>query len=80
MQERDDITERQSVVYMNPTQMKDLTLLDGDIVLIKARQKRDAVGIVKSNSSLMGNMIQVTKLLRSNLRCVNFVKIIPRSL
>ena len=57
-----------SVVLMNPMQMKTLGLYDDDVVLVKASRNKDIVAVVKSNATLIKNKMQMTKVLRANIR------------
>lgn len=59
-----------SVVLMNPLQMKTLGLFDDDVVLLKSKRGRDVAAVVKSNSTLRENNVQMTNVLRENIRCV----------
>jgi formylmethanofuran dehydrogenase subunit D len=62
-----------SVVLMNPQQMKSLDLYDDDVVLVKAKRNRDVVAVVKSNTTLTDNNIQMTDVLRANIRYVIYI-------
>lgn len=59
-----------SVVLMNPVQMKTLELYDDDVILVKANRNKNVVAVVKSNITLTTNTLQMTDVLRANIRYV----------
>ena len=58
----------QSVVMMSSVQMSNLGLFDDDVIAVKTKRNREVVAIVKSNSSLTNNTIQMSNDLRTNIR------------
>ena len=62
----------QSIVLMNPQQMKTLGLYDEDIILIKTKRNKDIPAVVNSNASVTDNRLQMTNELVANLRYFYF--------
>ena len=48
--------------------MKELDLYDGDTVLLKGKKRKTTVAVVTSDETVAASRIQMTKVVRSNLR------------
>ena len=72
IEEKVDEKLDQSIVLMNPQQMKTLGLYDEDIILIKTKRNKDVPAVVNSNASVTDNKLQMTNELVANLRYFYF--------
>jgi transitional endoplasmic reticulum ATPase len=64
----DSVTDDHSTVAMNSERMDELGLFSGDTVLLKGKKRRDTIAVVSSDDSVLETRIQMTKVMRSNLR------------
>ena len=64
----DSVTDDHSTVAMNSERMEELGLFSGDTVLLKGKKRRDTIAVVSSDDSVLETRIQMTKVMRSNLR------------
>ncbi len=66
----DTVNEDSSVVTIGAEKMAELDLFEGDYVLLKGKRKKSTIAVVSSHGDVPTAKIQMTKVVRSNLRCV----------
>jgi len=64
----DSLTDDHSTVAMNSERMEELGLFSGDTVLLRGKKRRDTIAVVSSDDSVLETRMQMTKVMRSNLR------------
>jgi transitional endoplasmic reticulum ATPase len=64
----DSVADDHSVVTIDPAKMKELNLFNGDTVLLKGKKRKSTVAVVNCDDSVAVSRIQMTKVVRSNLR------------
>lgn len=67
----DTVAEDSSVVMMGEEKMKELDLFEGDYVLLRGKRKKSTIAVVSSHEDVPTAKIQMTKVVRSNLRYVD---------
>lgn len=60
------------MVVIDAAKMEELSLFSGDYVLLKGKKRRSTVAVVHSHEDVSASRVQMTKVVRSNLRCVMF--------
>jgi len=66
----DTVNEDSSVVTIGAEKMAELDLFEGDYVLLKGKRKKSTIAVVSSHEDVPTAKIQMTKVVRSNLRWV----------
>ena len=66
----DTVNEDSSVVTIGAEKMAELDLFEGDYVLLKGKRKKSTIAVVSSHEDVPAAKIQMTKVVRSNLRYV----------
>ena len=64
----DSVSDDHSTVAMSVEKMDELGLFSGDTVLLKGKKRRDTIAVVTSDENVIETRIQMTKVVRSNLR------------
>ena len=64
----DSSLDDHSTVAVDPAKMAELGLLSGDTVLLRGKKRKTTVAVVNSDESVAPSRIQMTKVVRSNLR------------
>lgn len=64
----DSAADDHSAVTIDQAKMKELDLFNGDTVLLRGKKRKTTVAVVYSDESVMQSRIQMTKVVRSNLR------------
>ena len=66
----DTVNEDSSVVTIGAEKMAELDLFEGDYVLLKGKRRKSTIAVVSSHEDVPTAKIQMTKVVRSNLRYV----------
>lgn len=64
----DSIDDDHSTVTIDAAKMEELGLFNGDTVLLKGKKRKTTVAAVNSDESIAVSRVQMTKVVRSNLR------------
>mmetsp|Transcript_16740 Transcript_16740/g.28385 ORF Transcript_16740/g.28385 Transcript_16740/m.28385 type:complete len:885 (+) Transcript_16740:91-2745(+) len=64
----DSVTDNDSTVVIESSKMEELGLLSGDTVLLKGKKKKNTVAVVIADDNVAAGRIQMTKVVRSNIR------------
>ena len=64
----DSVADDHSTVTIDQAKMKELDLFNGDTVLLRGKKRKTSVAVVYSDESVALSRIQMTKVVRSNLR------------
>jgi len=68
VEDRGDQKDDNSVVYLNPDKMEELSLFRGDTVLLKGKKRKETVCIVLNDEELDAGKIRMNKVVRNNLK------------
>lgn len=66
----DSIDDDHSTVTIDPAKMEELGLFAGDTVLLRGKKRKTTVAAVSCDESIAVSRVQMTKVVRSNLRYV----------
>jgi transitional endoplasmic reticulum ATPase len=64
----DSTTDDHSTIALHPDKMEELKLFTGDIVLLKGKKRKSTIAVVVSDENVDVSKVQMTKVVRSNLR------------
>jgi len=64
----DSATDDHSTIAVDPSKMEELGLFSGDSVLLRGKKRKTTVAIISSEESVPISRVQMTKVVRSNLR------------
>ncbi len=64
----DSVTDEHSTIAIHPDKLDELQLFIGDIVLLKGKKRKTTVAIVTADENVDISRLQMTKVVRSNLR------------
>lgn len=64
----DSLTEDHSVVVIDAAKMEELGLFSGDYVMLRGKKRRSTVAVVHAHEDVAASRVQMTKVVRSNLR------------
>jgi transitional endoplasmic reticulum ATPase len=66
----DSLADDHSSVTIDQAKMKELDLFNGDTVLLRGKKRKTTVAVVNGDDSVAASRVQMTKVVRSNLRYV----------
>ncbi|OAF68978.1 Cell division control protein 48 [Intoshia linei] len=66
-----------STMFLHPTKVEELSLCRGDVIIIKAKKRKETVAVIIPKNDMNKNEIQMNKVARSNLsvRTMDYVRI-----
>jgi transitional endoplasmic reticulum ATPase len=64
----DSASDDHSSIAMSPDKMEELGLFTGDVVQLKGKKRKDTIAVVNSDDNVLDTRVQMTKVIRSNLR------------
>lgn len=69
---RDCVNKEDSAVYINKKTISLLNLTgnDSETVLLRGKSNKESVGLIKSDESVPDNTVEITRMMRNNLRLV----------
>ena len=66
----DSTSDDHSTISVSPTKLSELGLFNGDTVLLKGKKRKTTVAIISSDETVDDLKVKMTKVVRSNVRCV----------